>query len=287
MSSPASTTCWETDPVRLTKHHGLANDFLVVLDETATRAPVVDGDVVRRLCDRRTGVGADGLIHGTRPVDDADGLDVVMHLYNADGRRAEMSGNGIRCLVQAVARARGRAAGTFRVQTDGGLRILELSPDPSGDPDVAQVSVDMGPARPGPDVPRPVESELGARHATVDMGNPHLVIESDAPDAVDLATRGSWMEQQFEHGVNVEFIAKDDGRPDTIVLRVWERGVGITQACGTGACAAAHVAHEWGLVGDTVTVEMPGGAARVQLGPHLVLVGPSAYVATVEVPDGD
>jgi diaminopimelate epimerase len=286
MCSLDSATGWETDPVRLTKHHGLANDFLVVLDETNDRVPTVDGELARRLCDRRTGIGADGLIHGARPVDDADGLDVVMHLYNADGGRAEMSGNGIRCLVQAVARARGRAAGTFRVRTDGGPRILELAPDPAGDADVVQVSVDMGPARPGPDVPLPVESELGARHTTVDMGNPHLVIESDDPTAVDLATLGGWLEQQFAGGINVEFIAKHDGRPDAIVLRVWERGVGITQACGTGACAAAQVAHGWGLVGDTVSVEMPGGEAQVQLGKHLVLIGPSAYIATIEVADG-
>jgi diaminopimelate epimerase len=286
MCSLASPTCWETDPVRLTKHHGLANDFLVVLDETNDRAPTVDGVLARRLCDRRTGIGADGLIHGARPVDDADGLDVVMHLYNADGGRAEMSGNGIRCLVHAVARARGRAAGTFRVQTDGGLRILELAPDPADGADVVQVSVDMGPARPGPEVPLPVESELDARHATVDMGNPHLVIESDDPTTVDLATLGGWLERQFADGINVEFIAKHDGRPDAIVLRVWERGVGITQACGTGACAAALVAHGWGIVGDTVTVAMPGGDAEVQLGTHLVLTGPSAYIATIEVPNG-
>jgi diaminopimelate epimerase len=286
MCSPDSPTGWETDRVRLTKHHGLANDFLVVLDETNERAPTVDGALAVRLCDRRTGIGADGLIHGVRPADGVADLDVEMHLYNADGGRAEMSGNGIRCLVQAVAAARGLAAGTFRVGTDGGLRMLEIAPDPAGNADLVQVSVDMGPARPGPDVPLPVESELRDRHATVDMGNPHLVIESDDPKAVDLATRGAWLERQFDGGVNVEFIAKDDGRPDAIVLRVWERGAGITMACGTGACAAARVAHEWGIVGDTVTVAMPGGDARVQLGDHLVLVGPSAYIATIEVPDG-
>ena len=268
--------------MRLSKHHGLANDFLVALDEVNDRALTVDGDLARRLCNRRTGIGADGLIHGARPIDDADHLDVVMHLYNSDGSRAEMSGNGIRCLVQAVAHARHREAGTFRVATDGGVRILELEPISAG---IVEVSVDMGPARPGPDVPSPVESELGARHATVDMGNPHLVIESDAPELVDLATRGGWLEQQFEGGINVEFIAKDDGHADGIVLRVWERGAGVTQACGSGACAAAHVAHAWGLVGETATVEMPGGSARVQLGEHVVLIGPSEFIATIEVAD--
>jgi diaminopimelate epimerase len=283
MFSPVSTTSWETDPVRLTKHHGLANDFLVVLDEVNDRAPAVDGELARRLCHRRTGVGADGLIHGARPTSDADHLDVVMHLFNSDGSPAEMSGNGIRCLVQAVAQARHREAGTFRVGTDGGVRILELQPTGRG---IVEVSVDMGTARAGPEVPSPVEGELGARHATVDMGNPHLVIETEAPEAIDLATRGSWLERQFVDGINVEYVAKDEGRGDGIVLRVWERGAGITQACGTGACAAAHVAHGWGLVGDTVTVEMPGGSARVQLGDHVVLIGPSEFIASIEVPDG-
>jgi diaminopimelate epimerase len=206
-----------------------------------------------------------------------------MHLYNSDGSRAEMSGNGIRCLVQAIAEARHREAGSFRVRTDGGIRILELQ---TLEPNVVEVSVDMGPARPGPEVPMPVESELDGRHATVDLGNPHLVIENDDPARIDLETRGRWLEQQFAEGINVEFIAKDGGRADAIELRVWERGAGVTQACGTGACAAAHVAHEWGLVGDTVIVEMPGGEATVQLGERIVLIGPSVHIATIEVPDG-
>jgi diaminopimelate epimerase len=282
MFSPVSTSSWETDSVRLTKHHGLANDFLVVLDEVNDRTLTVDGELARRWCDRHTGVGADGLIHGARPIDGTDHIDVVMNLFNSDGSRAEMSGNGIRCLVQAVAHTRHRDAGTFRVATDDGVRLLELQPSTPG---IVEVSVDMGPARPGPAVPAPVESELGARHATVDMGNPHLVIETDRPETIDLETRGGWLEQQFEDGINVEFIAKDDGKADGIVLRVWERGAGVTQACGTGACAAVHVAHAWGLVGETATVEMPGGSARVQLGEHIVLIGPSEYIATIEVAD--
>jgi diaminopimelate epimerase len=282
MFSPISTSYWETESVRLSKHHGLANDFLVALDEANDRALNVDGDLARRLCDRRTGIGADGLIHGARPTAVAPGTDVVMHLFNSDGSRAEMSGNGIRCLVQALALARGIDRGSFTVLTDGGLRALELA---TTGPWVAQVSVAMGPAKSGPEVPPPVDEELDDRHTTIDMGNPHLVIETEDPDRVDLETRGAWLERQFVDGVNVEFIAKDGGRPDAIVLRVWERGAGITRACGTGACAAAHAAHAWGLVGDVVTVEMPGGSAEVRLGDDVVLVGPAELVAEIEVPD--
>jgi diaminopimelate epimerase len=270
--------------VRLTKHHGLANDFLVVLDEANGRALAVDGALARRLCDRRTGIGADGLIHGARPTDDSPaGTDVVMHLFNADGSRAEMSGNGIRCLAQAMAVTRGDEDETYAIATDGGLRTVDLVTD---GPSSVHVSVSMGAAAPGPSVPVPVAEELDARHATYDLGNPHLVVEVDDPAAVDLATRGAWLEQQFADGVNVEFVAKSDGRRDAIVMRVWERGAGITHACGTGACAAALAANDWGLVGEFVTVEMPGGAAEVGLGDEIVLTGPAELIATIEVDDG-
>lgn len=270
--------------MQLTKHHGLANDFLVALDEVNGRELAVDGELARRLCDRRTGIGADGLIHGARPVDapDDEGVDVVMHLYNADGSRAEMSGNGIRCLGQAVAQARGRRDGALVVATDGGLRTLTLRG--TDDPACLEVSVGMGPAHAGPAVPGPLDEQLSGRHLTVDLGNPHLVVEVPDPTVVDLATEGAWLEQQFPDGVNVEFVAVT--APDTITLRVWERGAGITWACGTGASAAAHAAHQWGLVGRSVRVEMAGGAARVDLGDELVLTGPTCTIATVEVPDG-
>lgn len=265
--------------MRLTKHHGLANDFLVVLDEVNGRGVVVDSALAVRLCDRRTGLGADGMIHGATPAP-GDDVDVVMHLFNADGGRAEMSGNGIRCLAQALAMAREVHEAVFRVATDAGVRTVTVheSVDHRG----AVVSVEMGPARPGPEVPGPLAERLAGRFTTVDMGNPHLVVEVPDPDGVDLETEGPWLEQQFADGVNVEFVAP--AGEDTVALRVWERGVGPTQACGTGACAAAHAAHTWGLVGERVRVEMPGGAAEVQLGPSITLIGPAQHVATVEVP---
>lgn len=280
-----SFACWtndcETDPVQLTKHHGLANDFLVVLDEANGREVAVDGALARRLCERHTGIGADGLIHGARP--QGDGVDVVMHLFNADGGRAEMSGNGIRCLAQAIALVRGVDQARLAVRTDAGVRHVEIQ---TVSPTRADVSVSMGSARLGAAVPAPVDEELDDRHLTVDLGNPHLVIETVDPESVDLQTRGAWLEQQFPNGVNVEFIAKDEGRPDTIRLRVWERGVGVTRACGTGACAAAYAARHWGLVGDDVTVRMEGGDAVVRLGDEdgdIVLVGPAELIARIEV----
>jgi diaminopimelate epimerase len=274
--------------VQLTKHHGLANDFLVVLDEVNGRGRPIDGDLAVRLCDRRTGVGADGLIHGALPTEgSADGIDVVMHLFNADGSRAEMSGNGIRCLGQALVTARDVNEAVLHVATDAGVRRLQV--EQNDEHRSATVSVEMGPAGPGPTVPTEVETFLagaerpGTRAATVDVGNPHLVVVVPDPTHIDLASEGPWLEKHFADGINVEFIAPAGA--DTLTLRVWERGAGITQACGTGACAAAHVAHEWGLVGDRVRVDMPGGSAEVELGPSITLIGPSTHVATIEIPD--
>lgn len=283
----------ETDrDMHLTKHHGLLNDFLVVLDETNPAPVPVDADLARRLCDRRSGLGADGLIHGARPPgsDDADGVDVVMHLFNADGSRAEMSGNGIRCLAHAVSRARGLTEGIVRADTDTGRRDLAVRPGRSRDE--VMVRVDLGEVRTGPstselDVPVPAKEVAGA-----DIGNPHLVVlldagaDADAATALaelDLVTVGQAIEAQVPGGVNVEVIVPGV-EPDTLDLRVWERGAGLTAACGTGASVAAHLARTWGLVGDEVTVRMPGGAVVVELiEGRAVLRGPSVLVADLEL----
>ena len=120
------------------------------------------------------------------------------------------------------------------------------------------------------------------------MGNPHLVVLVPDLAGVDLVGTGSWLEQQFPSGVNVEFITPGDGA-DSLELLVWERGAGVTEACGTGATAAAHLAHSWGLVGREVRVVMPGGSAEIILAPdddpaaEPVLIGPSQHVATIEI----
>ncbi len=198
-----------------------------------------------------------------------------------------MSGNGIRCLGQALAGARDDHEATYLVITDGGLR--ELVVHDGAEHRLAQVHVTMGPVGAGPDVPASVSERLGdARHDTADMGNPHLVVLVPDLSGVDLVGTGSWLEQQFPSGVNVEFIAPGDA-PDSLDLLVWERGAGVTEACGTGATAAAHLAHRWGLVGREVQVVMPGGSAEIILPPdddpdvEPVLIGPSQHVATVEI----
>ncbi|CAN5423484.1 diaminopimelate epimerase [soil metagenome] len=272
----------------LTKHHGLGNDFLVFL----TDDPEVAGDraawVERavRWCHRSHGVGADGLLIGLYGTGDAD---LAMTLVNADGSLAEMSGNGIRCLAQAEARRQGSVEGTLTVATDGGPRSVTFGPDPDGDPLVSVASVDMGAAGPGPSADRSIDAGAGLKvaplkSATFDLGNPHLVLLVEDPSSIDVAVAGARYEAAYSSGMNVHFVAPTSGEADAITMVVWERGAGVTEACGTGATAVARAAHDWGLVGERVTVHMPGGDVVVDVGEPMVLHGPSAFIAAVEVP---
>lgn len=285
----------ETGGVIMRKLHGWGNDFLVALDVDQPDGRCGDVDWARlavAVCDRRRGIGADGLIHGANPTD--PGADVVMALFNADGGRAEMSGNGIRCLAHAVVVAAGVWQPTVVVDSDVGRRVLTLSPPRQGTPPdaavpgVVDVSVPMGEVTPHPDPPddAAVGSVVGGtRHRAVKVGNPHLVVLVDDPADVDVAATGPRAEALFDRGVNIEFVAPDS--LGGLALRVWERGAGITEACGTGACAAASVAHQWGLVGDRCAVHMPGGTAQVDLdGTAATLTGPSVYIGRVEVAAG-
>lgn len=265
--------------MHLTKHHGLGNDFLVALvDEVPPDAPAL----AVAWCNRTRGVGADGLIFGT-PADTRD-ADLRMTLFNSDGSRAEISGNGIRCLAQA---ALSRAGGSqLRIVTDGGVRMLGLIESAGSR---AQISVEMGAVGAGPELPEPgVLARPGfsiLRAATADVGNPHVVLEVDVLESVDPALDGPAIEDLWKpDGINVHFLTHTgDNR---IRLVHWERGAGATEACGSGATVSATVAHGWGLVGTDVSVEMPGGDARVQVGDEAVLIGPAVHIADIEVAHG-
>jgi diaminopimelate epimerase len=253
--------------VQLTKHHGLGNDFLVLLDVDGTSPPTPA--LARAVCDRRTGIGADGLLWAGPG---SDGADVAMTLHNADGSVAEMSGNGIRCLAQAVARHRGTDTLDLDVATDAGRRRVEVRP--GGDDRTVQVRVAMGAITeaPAPDLGLQAKDALGAS-----VGNPHVVALYADRAGLDADADGFAMTDR-----NVEFVVPGPG-DDELTMRVVERGVGETQACGTGACAAAWAAHRWGLVGDRVTVHMPGGSAAVELGDEVFLIGPAVYIGSVVV----
>jgi diaminopimelate epimerase len=260
--------------MRLTKHQGLGNDFLVLLDLEG-RHPV-DADLARRLCDRHRGVGADGLI---RVMAGREGADLTMELRNADGSAAETSGNGLRCLGQAVVLCGVLEGPVLTVGTAAGRRRVEMH-------GVGAASVEMGRARVVKSAPQ--WSDLGPddvrRSEQVDMGNPHVVLQVPDPAKVNVTVHGSAYDRRARDGTNVEFISID---PEGITMRVWERGVGETESCGSGACAAAFAARQWFLTDERVTVHQPGGELEVVLGPddEVTLRGPVEYVATVELPD--
>ena len=277
---------------RLTKHHGLGNDFLVHLTDDAAafdnRAAWIER--ARSWCHRHHGIGADGLLLGLHGSGRAD---LVMTLINADGSVAEMSGNGIRCLAQAEAMRRNQERGTLVIETDGGLRTVEYAATNTGarHQGTIDASVDMGPARPGPTPDRPVDASGDAhslgldalKTATFDLGNPHLVLLVEDPAAIDLAIAGATHEATFDAGMNVHFVAPSAGETDAITAVHWERGAGITEACGTGATAIARATHDWGLVGEQVTVHMPGGDVQVVVGDPMILRGPSVFIAGIVV----
>ena len=234
----------------LTKHHGLGNDFLVLLDPADGIA--VDGELARALCDRHRGVGADGLILAT-----VEGDTATMTLWNADGGRAEMSGNGISCLAQALVMAGAVTGPDVAIVTDAGLRRVRL------DDDLA--TVDMGEVT--------VKSEGDAMLGEV--GTPHLVLRDEGQDLEALG--------RSHADLNVELISAVGA--GELAMRVHERGVGITDACGTGAVASAAAGREWGLVGDDVVVVQPGGATGVdRSGPTVRYSVPVVFVARIEVP---
>ena len=269
--------------ITLTKHHGLGNDFLVG-DPAQISAQCGDGaslpDLARQWCDRRRGIGADGLLLLTVLADS----ELSMVLYNADGSRAEMSGNGIRCLAQAAFIAQKRDASvSYSVHTDAGLRTVSV--DPVDDLTV-QASVSMGAVSDldaphgwdaiGTDPMRPVSH--------LSTGNPHTVVGVEDVLVVDLLALG----QQVPH-INLEII-EPGPEPSAITMRVHERGAGITEACGTGACASAWAAAKWGLaspVDGEILVHMDGGDARVRLNEpqsgHVTLVGPAVLIAHIEI----
>ncbi len=260
--------------MRLTKHHGLGNDFLVALS-SANPSIAPDVGFAKWVCDRRRGIGADGLIYGLT----SDDADATMVLLNSDGSRAEISGNGIRCFAQALLRSRGRAEGELTVSTDGGIRHLVAAA--TEDPDVMSVTAEMGPVTDGPTLPASLGVDV-IEAIGLGIGNPHLVLHVPDLSAIDPAAAGPPIEAQVAGGVNVHFLVADG--PDRIRLTHWERGAGVTEACGSGASVSAEAARRWGLAGDRVDVVMPGGTATVQLGDVVRLTGPATFVGEVITP---
>jgi diaminopimelate epimerase len=237
------------------KWEGLGNDFILVsLPEL--QAETWPSSLVQRLCDRRRGIGADGVLL----VEQRASSVPRMIVRNADGSRPEMCGNGLRCVAGHLLQVQGRSAGNLVVATDAGDKHCAVT---SLGRDAFDVSVGMGAAKLG----EPMRVSLdGEEHcfSTVDVGNPHAItFEPHDPSRIDhIAPR---IAATPPAGINVEFCRVQTGTPTRIEVTVWERGVGRTLACGTGACAVAAVACETGRAshGAPVLIALPGGDLEI------------------------
>ncbi|MGH7047496.1 MAG: diaminopimelate epimerase [Stellaceae bacterium] len=257
------------------KMHGLGNDF-VVLDARHT-AIAIDADAARVLADRHTGIGCDQLIVLEAALHPA--AHVAMRIRNPDGGEAEACGNATRCIAWLLHHETG--ARRACIETLAGLLEAEINPD-------GTIAVDMGPARTGwRDIPLAREMDtacadlaLGPLSAPVctNIGNPHATFFVDDAEAIDLAGLGPALENHplFPHRANIGVAAI--AAPGTIRLRVWERGAGITRACGSGACAALVGAHRRGLAGRRATVRLDGGNLDISWreDEHVIMTGPAA-----------
>lgn len=278
--------------VRFTKMEGIGNDYIYInnLEEQIPedRLPALS----RAVADRHFGVGSDGLIVVLPPRHPEH--DFRFRMFNADGSESEMCGNGMRCFARFVYERGLTDKTTLLIETGAGIIVPQIVLDDQGR--VSGVRVDMGPPRlkstelpmAGPER-EPVIDETVAvagqpfTFTAVSMGNPHIVIFGGDPDQVDLATIGPRLEVHplFPRRTNVHF-AQVLG-PAELKMRTWERGSGITLACGTGACAVLVAAHLKGLAGRKALIHLPGGDLQIEWSEpdgHIYMTGPATEVCT-------
>lgn len=256
--------------MEFTKMHGLGNDYIFLYCPQGE--PEGAAQLARQLSDRHTGVGGDGLIC----ICPSSVADFRMVMFNADGSRGSMCGNGIRCLGKYVYE-RGYIRETcLSVETGGGVRTLDLQVEHGV---VTQVTVDMGEPQVGQPLVLEVEG-IPIVGTPVWMGNPHLVCLVEDVDTVHVQRLGPRLERhpQLEQRVNVEFVCpKGEGR---IAMRVWERGSGETMACGTGASATLAALATSGHSGRQAVVELRGGELSIhwKKNGHIYMTGPAVTV---------
>ena len=255
--------------IEFTKYHGLGNDFILIDNRTSTE-PVITSEQAVQLCDRHFGIGADGVIFA---LPGQDGTDYTMRIFNSDGSEPEMCGNGIRCLAQFIADLERNSTqqAQYRIHTLAGV----ITPKLIGK---GQVTVDMGkPQLMAGEIPttlvsaeeKVINQSLSVAEqiwevTCVSMGNPHCITFVEDVAAIPLETIGPPFEHHpaFPQRTNTEFIQVV--RPDYLKMRVWERGAGITLACGTGACATVVAAVLTGRCDRSCTVELPGGCLDIE-----------------------
>ncbi|MGH8381646.1 diaminopimelate epimerase [Pseudomonas sp.] len=267
--------------LRFTKMHGLGNDFMV-LDLVSQHAHILPKHA-KQWGDRHTGIGFDQLLIVEAPSNPE--VDFRYRIFNADGSEVEQCGNGARCFARFVLDKRLTAKKRIRVETKGGIIELDVRND-------GQICVDMGPPRLVPadipfDAPNQALSyplDVAGQHvelAAVSMGNPHAVLRVNDINSAPVHELGPQIEHhpRFPQRVNVGFIQVIDRH--RAQLRVWERGAGETQACGTGACAAAVAAISQGWMDSPLLIDLPGGRLSIEWGgpgKPVLMTGPAVRV---------
>jgi diaminopimelate epimerase len=275
--------------IEFVKYHGLGNDF-VLIDNRHSLEPCLTPEQAAIWCDRHFGIGADGVIFA---LPGQEGTDYTMRIFNSDGSEPEMCGNGIRCLAKFIADLDNQSEAIYRIHTLAGVITPKLNAD-------GQVTVDMG-------IPRLLAAEIpttltpagekvidqplevaGQPWAVtcVSMGNPHCITFVEDVAAIPLEAIGPQFEHHavFPQRTNTEFIQVV--RPDYLKMRVWERGAGITLACGTGACASLVAAVLNGKSDRRATVELPGGCLAIEwseVDQRLYMTGPATRVFSGKV----
>lgn len=281
-----------TKSVRFTKMHGAGNDYIYV---DTQKYDVSDPSAAAiAWSDRHTGIGSDGLVLIGKPYGGVD-ADFSMRIFNADGSEAKMCGNASRCIGKYLYERRLTDKTTIRLQTLSGVKILKLHLVGNETPETKVESVTVDMLAPSFRVPEQYDETVGGVltvgsrtfHGTfVSMGNPHFVCFVDDIDTLDVARYGSAMEYAtaFPKRCNIEFAElKSDG---TIRTRVWERGSGITMACGTGACATAVAAAVTGRALRRSIIAMDGGTLHIEWDEadgHVYMTGPAAFVFDGEI----
>lgn len=271
--------------IEFTKYHGLGNDFILI-DNRADTQPIITSEQAVQLCDRHFGIGADGVIFALPGENDTD---YTMRIFNSDGSEPEMCGNGIRCFAQFIADLEGaKAKSEYRIHTLAGVMIPKLEGE-------SKVKVDMGmPQLLAAKIPTtlaqaeqkaiavPLQVAGQSWEVTcVSMGNPHCITFVEDVAAIPLEAIGPQFEHHpaFPQRTNTEFIQVV--RPDYVKMRVWERGAGVTLACGTGACAAVVAGVLTGKSDRKATVELPGGCLEIewaQQDQRVYMTGPAERV---------
>ncbi|MBA4601126.1 diaminopimelate epimerase [Thermoactinomyces mirandus] len=271
--------------MNFTKMHGLGNDFVLVCQVQAPSQTEMS-TLARKMCDRHLGVGADGLV----AVYPSASADVAMRIFNSDGTLAEQCGNAMRCVARYYYERISSEKTEFAIETKVGVQPVWIIEERGK---VKQVRVDMGkPVLVPKQIPVLAAGELAVnkvirandktfRFSAVSMGNPHAVIEVNEAEKFPVDVWGPLLESHeiFPQKANIEFVTYHS--PQEVTMRVWERGVGQTMACGSGACATVVAGFLSGRCGRKVLVHLPGGDLMVEWDEqdqHVYMTGPAEFV---------